>query len=1194
MFKGPIVRYGPNRYSINDPLAAKTIYGHGFAFVKSSWYSSWGDTNPHNWALFSDQDEKRHGASRRLYQNMYSMSSLVHYERYVDECADLFSQRLMEMSGPRGVAEPVDMGHWFQCYAFDVIGMVTYSKRLGFLDQGKDIGDIIKNLENHLYYATVVGVYSWLHRYLAPIRNRLGKRGTGRQYIVEFTKGCLAEHQSNPKAIPAEDAEEQVSTMDFLTKFFTKNFADPESFTQYHVLAGCVSNMVAGSDTTAISLSGIMYHLLRNPTELRKLRDEIDTFFSQGKEAWKPISFQESLELPYLQAVIKEALRLHPATGLPSGWGRGHALEDTSLRLRSLSSSPDYFTSLTLSSGMTGLGQQGTVVKFIMAGESPKSTHSTPPAEGHPPNVELVDDLNDGDSSFDEISAFSDTASLESSIFKYRVQNGRTYHAYKEGSYILPNDDRENERLDQQHHLALLTLNHRLFIAPVEGKTPLKRVLDAGCGTGIWSMDFADEHPEAEVTGVDLSPIQPTFVPPNVSFFVDDLEAEWAYGRPFDFIYLRAMTGSIRDWPKLFSQAFENLSPGGYIELMDPIYPATSDDGTVSKDSAVYKWSTLMNEAATKMGSALDSSLRYKDQLTQAGFTNVVETPYKWPMNTWPREKEMKELGAWGNVNLVGGVQGLSLALFTKVLGWNMEELELFLVEVRKDLSNKELHGYWRVQNLSELVSQQSVWLNQVDCLYLQELRLEGSGNTEEGFIKIAKSPILRDLVRELTVDTSVDLEFVYRSNESYPTPIDFLDALPYIRCFGRLTALHLLFDQHCGEDQRTGLDIEETWCFRYRMEIEEKAEDEYSDYERTYLDPEDDLGVPFDQIIKLKELTIANLADYNDTDLANPEAFKKVMSLPSLTNLKMFVATEIDEDSDDIIVYYEEKYEFFQHLPETWLAPSISDNLKVLSLYCQDYWGWFPKMDFRNVEFPQLKVLAFGHYVFSHGWQVDWIFSIGQNNGSGGLRELYLDGCPILFQVYQTSLLDGTDPGYPLVSTVLDQRSGKLHKYSMRWSDVLSKWAISMKELRVFRMGHGQWGGAPQDTLESVRKDTMDEIDEDVLSFRLSNNTHRNFDCPEPLDRDYGDEGPEKAWASGKYLHGTGINERGGCKLQYIEYDISVIPSPWGETSRSYMLDEKGYEPEGVTWAKDHTAFEELSSLIKSRVEDDNGSPRE
>ncbi|KAH6886892.1 S-adenosyl-L-methionine-dependent methyltransferase [Thelonectria olida] len=329
-----------------------------------------------------------------------------------------------------------------------------------------------------------------------------------------------------------------------------------------------------------------------------------------------------------------------------------------------------------------------------MTGHSPKSNPSPPPVEERAGPTEVDDD---NDSTFDEVSAMSDTTSLASSILKYRVENGRTYHAYKAGSYILPNDDIENDRLDQQHHLALLTLNHSLFNAPVGKDKPLHRVLDAGCGTGIWSMDFADEHPETEVVGVDLSPIQPTFVPPNVSFFVDDLEAEWAYSSPFDFVYLRAMTGSIRDWPKLFRQALDNLSPGGYIELMDPIYPVTSDDGTVPKDSAVYKWSNLMNEAATKMGSALDSGLRYKDQLVEAGFVNVVETPYKWPMNSWPRDKKIKELGAWGNVNLVGGVQGLSLALFTHVLGWNTDELEVFLANVRKDLSNKKLHGYWRV-----------------------------------------------------------------------------------------------------------------------------------------------------------------------------------------------------------------------------------------------------------------------------------------------------------------------------------------------------------------------------------------------------------------------------------------------------------------------------------------------------------------
>ncbi len=80
---------------------------------------------------------------------------------------------------------------------------------------------------------------------------------------------------------------------------------------------------------------------------------------------------------------------------------------------------------------------------------------------------------------------------------------------------------------DLQHHLYLLAFDGKLSLVPKDGTKQIQRVLDVGTGTGIWAIDYGDEHPEAQVLGVDLSPIQPEFLPPNVTFEVDDMEERY-------------------------------------------------------------------------------------------------------------------------------------------------------------------------------------------------------------------------------------------------------------------------------------------------------------------------------------------------------------------------------------------------------------------------------------------------------------------------------------------------------------------------------------------------------------------------------------------------------------------------------------------------------------------------------------------
>ncbi|KAE8396576.1 S-adenosyl-L-methionine-dependent methyltransferase [Aspergillus alliaceus] len=308
----------------------------------------------------------------------------------------------------------------------------------------------------------------------------------------------------------------------------------------------------------------------------------------------------------------------------------------------------------------------------------------------------LVDDNSSGDENDDDdcsrLTSASGLTSLSASITDYRFENGRRYHAYHEGTYIGPNDEAEQDRMGLVHHIYSLLLEGKLHLAPL-GKSP-RHVLDLGTGTGLWAIDFADEYGSARVIGNDLSPIQPKWVPPNCQFEIDNFESDWVYKTPFDYIHARELSGCIGNIDKLFQQAFNHTSSGGYFELQAVSAHFLSDDDTADQAGTAQDWMRNIRDAGRKFGKPLDEVNQWKQKLEDVGFVEVTETILKVPIGTWPKDAKMKEIGKFQFVGEMQAIEAYTPALYTRVLGWSEEEMQAMMQKVKQEVSNRTLHLY--------------------------------------------------------------------------------------------------------------------------------------------------------------------------------------------------------------------------------------------------------------------------------------------------------------------------------------------------------------------------------------------------------------------------------------------------------------------------------------------------------------------
>lgn len=313
---GKIVRIAPRVFSIDDPTAIKTIYSVHAGFEKSEWYKAWEVPGSSN--IFSNRDSHDHARQRQQLQKFFNPSALSSYEKYVDDCVSILTVRLEERAKSQ---ETFDIAWWLQCFAFDVIGCISFSRRFGFLDRGEDVRDLVKAVHGNQVFGMSLAVYPELVRAIFGTLIKLGELGVlpppPQIYYRQIQDEEWEKRASKGLVKASEDDEEDSSTpKDFLTKYMELHYKDANAFTRTDSHNALGANIAAGSDTTGVTLASTLYYLFKNLETLATLRQELRQAEAEGRVS-SPITFKESLSLEYLQAVVLEALRLWPSIAIP-------------------------------------------------------------------------------------------------------------------------------------------------------------------------------------------------------------------------------------------------------------------------------------------------------------------------------------------------------------------------------------------------------------------------------------------------------------------------------------------------------------------------------------------------------------------------------------------------------------------------------------------------------------------------------------------------------------------------------------------------------------------------------------------------------------------------------------------------------------------------------------------------------------
>ncbi|KAH8591714.1 cytochrome P450 [Bisporella sp. PMI_857] len=261
-------------------------------------------------SFFASQDITLHRALRSRVSAVYSMSSILAMEPFIQEVADKLWKKLTEFAT---IGATMDLGDWVPYFAFDVVAQLSLGGEIGFVEKGIDVDKIISSIHMGFYIMANMGA---LPLQMWWFNNSVSK------YLVKKLGGAKLNAFDNflqwlEKRVKARFENGLGDRHHDMLQHFVdmKGVQGTTNSTVGDVMIEGVNILGAGADTTSVAILAVLGDIVKHPEIVPRLQAELDGAYRDlGRdENNTEITYKEAITLPFLVAVIKESMRLHPS-----------------------------------------------------------------------------------------------------------------------------------------------------------------------------------------------------------------------------------------------------------------------------------------------------------------------------------------------------------------------------------------------------------------------------------------------------------------------------------------------------------------------------------------------------------------------------------------------------------------------------------------------------------------------------------------------------------------------------------------------------------------------------------------------------------------------------------------------------------------------------------------------------------------